>query len=108
MTNQNLETQISVIRNNIGLLCCPECRGELSFGDETRRNEASLGLQNYLSCHSCNHVFPIINGVVVFDERELVQEAISFSWIGQTAASSNFAFACSWPTATETVRAAAR
>ena len=79
MTNQNPETQISVIRNNMALLCCPECRGDLSFGDEARRNGASLDLQNYLSCHICDHVFPIINGVVVFDEKELVQEAISFS-----------------------------
>lgn len=44
------------------LICCPDCRGDLKL-EESKRDATGEILQGTLACQTCNHRYPIDDGI---------------------------------------------
>ena len=78
MTHQLEKIRLKAIESNIELLCCPECRGNLSVFVEELADSEVIESSKYLRCGNCTEDYPIHDGVVLFDKK-LVPEVRSFS-----------------------------
>lgn len=65
-------------RDLTDLLCCPDCKGDLTLQDETPHlAEVETGS---LACHSCQTYFPVLRGIPRFVASDQYVGSFSYEW----------------------------
>jgi SAM-dependent methyltransferase/uncharacterized protein YbaR (Trm112 family) len=67
-----------VKRHLVNLLCCPDCKGDLTLVDDTP-TQSEVGAGGLL-CAPCNQTFPIVRGIPRFVSSDQYVGSFSYEW----------------------------